>query len=253
MSEPRLGRYLFAVARGLDPGRLAGVRGLRGAPLELVECHDLQAVVCSVDLAEFGEAQLKENLEDMGWVEEVARTHHDVVFATASAGAVAPMRLVTICSDDDSVRARIESVHPDLSEALGRVEGRHEWSVKVYAVRREQPETAEVGRPASGAAYLQRKREQAAQRRSAGEEHLRRADEIHESLARSVVATRVLQPQDPRLTGRPDTMILNGAYLVADEDAEGFRDLVRRLAELHPTLEIELKGPWPPYSFATLD
>ena len=25
------------------------------------------------------------------------------------------------------------------------------------------------------------------------------------------------------------------------------------LTELHPALQLELKGPWPPYSFATLD
>jgi len=247
------GRYIFAVTRGLDPDQLAGTRGLRGTPLDIVDHRDVSAVVCSVDLAEFGEAQLKENLENMEWLEEVARTHHDVVYAVSCAAAVAPMRLVTICSDDESVRSRIESVYADLTEALGRVENRHEWSVKVYAVRQEQPEPAEVGRPASGAAYLQRKREQAAQRRSTGEQYTQEADEIHQTLTRAVVATRILPPQDPRLTGRSDTMILNGAYLVPAEEADGFRDLVRRLVELHPGLEIELQGPWPPYSFATLD
>ena len=255
MTESQLerGRYLFAFARGLDQARLEGVLGLRGAPLEVVEHRDLQAVVCSVDLEEFGEAQLKEHLEDMEWLEDVARTHHDVVHAVSEAGAVAPMRLVTICSDDVSVRGRIESLYPQLSEALSRVEGRREWSVKVYATRPAPPETVDAGRPVSGAAYLQRKREQAAQRRSTGDEHLREADEIHQTLARSVVATRVLQPQDPRLTGRADTMILNGAYLVPMEETDGFRAVVSRLAELHTALEIELNGPWPPYSFATLE
>jgi hypothetical protein len=247
------GRYLFAVARGLDPAVLRDTPGLRGAPVEVVEHRGLQAVVCTVDLAEFGEEQLKSNLEDLTWLEEVARAHHDVVFAIASAGAVAPMRLVTICSDDASVRARIDGVRDELSEALARVEGRHEWSVKVYAPRQEQSETVDSARPTSGAAYLQRKREQAAHRRSAGEQSLRVAEEVNQTLSGSVVASRVLPPQDPRLTGRTDTMILNGAYLVAAGEADGFRDLVGRLAELHPSLEIELKGPWPPYSFATLD
>ncbi|MET0838440.1 MAG: GvpL/GvpF family gas vesicle protein, partial [Marmoricola sp.] len=208
------GRYLFAVARGIDPASLDGVQGLRGAPLEVIEEQGLQAVVCSVDLAEFGEDQLKENLEDLGWLEEVARCHHDVVYAVATAGAVAPMRLVTICSDDASVRARIDGVYEALSEALARVEGRYEWSVKVYAVREEPREPVEAARPASGAAYLQRKREQAVQRRTAGDQHVQAADDIHQTLARTVAATRVLPPQDPRLTGRSDTMILNGAYLV---------------------------------------
>jgi hypothetical protein len=247
------GRYLFAVARGLDPAVLRDTPGLRGAPVEVVEHQQLQAVVCTVDLAEFGEQQLKSNLEDLAWLEEVARAHHDVVFAIASAGAVAPMRLVTICSDDASVRARIDAVHGELSDALARVEGRHEWSVKVYAARQAQPEPTEDARPTSGAAYLQRKREQAANRRSAGEQSMQVAEEINQTLSHSVVASRVLAPQDPRLTGRTDTMILNGAYLVPTGDADGFRDLIGRLAELHPNLEIELKGPWPPYSFATLD
>jgi hypothetical protein len=48
-------------------------------------------------------------------------------------------------------------------------------------------------------------------------------------------------------------MILNGAYLVPDEETEGFRAVVSRLAELNPRLELELNGPWPPYSFATLE
>jgi Gas vesicle synthesis protein GvpL/GvpF len=251
--RPDQGRYLFAVARAIDPSSLAGVQGLRGAPLEVVEEHDLQAVVCSVDLAEFGEDQLKANLEDLGWLEEVARCHHDVVYTVARAGAVAPMRLVTICSDDDSVRARIDGVYQALSEALARVEGRYEWSVKVYALQEEQREPVATAKPASGAAYLQRKREQATQRRTAGDQHLQAADEIHQTLAHTVAATRVLPPQDPRLTGRADTMILNGAYLVPADDADGFQALTARLDELHPTFEFEVKGPWPPYSFATLD
>jgi hypothetical protein len=247
------GRYLFAAARGLQESALAATPGLRGAPLEILQHRELQAVVCTVDLDEFGEEKLAQNLEDLSWLEDVARCHHDVVFAAATAGTVAPMRLVTICADDDSVRARIEAVYDDLSHALARVEGRSEWSVKLFAPRQEAPAASAAGRPTSGADYLRRKREQADARRSSSADSLRTAEEVHETLKTSVAAARVLPPQDPRLTGRTDTMILNGAYLVADEDGEGFAHLVERLAELHPTLEIELKGPWPPYSFATLE
>jgi hypothetical protein len=252
-AAPAQARYLFAVARGLDRSALSGTPGLRQAPLEIVDHRELQAVVCSVNLDEFGEEKLATNLEDLGWLEEVARCHNDVVFAAASAGAVAPMRLVTICSDDDSVRTRIEGIYDDLFHALSRVEGKSEWSVKVYAPQHETPDPEELARPSSGAAYLERKRAQAAKRRSTGEQSLQAAEEINQTLKASVSAARVLPPQDPRLTGRSDTMVLNGAYLVPDEDSDGFRGLVQRLVELHPTLLIELNGPWPPYSFATLD
>ena len=165
-AAPAQARYLFAVARDLESSALAGTPGLRQAPLEIIDHRALQAVVCSVDLDEFGEEKLATNLEDLGWLEDVARCHNDVVFAAASAGAVAPMRLVTICSGDESVRARIEDIYDDLVHALNRVEGRSEWSVKVYAPREEAPDPEPAARPTSGAAYLERKRAQAAKRRS---------------------------------------------------------------------------------------
>jgi Gas vesicle synthesis protein GvpL/GvpF len=255
VTDPPLGqgRYLFAVARGLDAAALSGTAGLRGAPLEVVEHQGLRAVVCTVDLGEFGEEQLASNLEDLAWLEEVARAHNEVVFAAASAGTVAPMRLVTICSDDASVRERIADLHDALAHALDRVEGRREWSVKVYAARQEQPDPVATTRPSSGAEYLQRKREQAAQRRSSGDASLQVAEEINQALTRASVAARVLPPQDPRLTGRSDTMVLNGAYLVPAEEGDGFHEVVRRLGEHYASVQLEVEGPWPPYSFATLD
>src|SRR5439155_8702725 len=101
------GRYLFAVARGLRADDLAGASGFHGAPLELVEQAGLAAVVCDVDLAEFGEEPLARNLEDLAWLERVARGHNDVVWRVAGRATCAPLRLVTVCSDDASVRARV--------------------------------------------------------------------------------------------------------------------------------------------------
>lgn len=252
------GCYFFAVARGLDPTALEGAVGMDGAPLRVVTYLDLQAVVCSVDLDEFGEASLASNLEDLRWLEQVARSHNDVVFAVASTGTVAPMRLVTICADDDSVRDRMESWYDELTAALDRVHGRKEWSVKVYAAPRDVPTSD--GPPAelpagqgAGAAYLQRKRVAAERRRSVGERSVLVAEEIHGELAAVAVAGRQLPGQDPRLTGRPDEMILNGAYLVSDDEGEAFRALVLRVGESHPAAAFEVEGPWPPYSFSTLD
>jgi hypothetical protein len=48
-------------------------------------------------------------------------------------------------------------------------------------------------------------------------------------------------------------MILNAAYLVSLEEGDAFCHVVRQLIELHPSVQVEAEGPWPPYSFATLD
>ena len=247
------GRYLFAVARGLTADQLRGNLGLGGAELEVVEHRGLQAVVCTVDLEEFGEDALARNLEDLSWLEKVARAHNDVVWAVADRATVAPMRLVTICADDASVRSRVDAHHDGLVQALDNVEGRREWSVKVLVAPQQVAEAGDSEPPASGAAYLMRKREQAARRRSAGEDAAAMAERVHVALAESSVASRRLPPQDAKLTGRTETMVMNGAYLVPDTEHDAFVALVQRVREAEPAAIVEVGGPWPPYSFAVLE
>lgn len=245
-------RYLFAIARGpLNGHELAAVTGHRGAALDLVSHRGLQAVVCDVDLDEFGEEALRTNLERLDWLEEVARTHDDVVRAAAEAATTAPMRLVTICTDDDSVRQRVDLLHDDLARALDRVEGRSEWSVKVYATAAAEP-VAERPGGESGVAYLQRKRELASRRQSTQEQLAAMAEEIRAALATQAVASRVLAAQDPQLTGRSEPMVLNAAFLVADDETSGFQRTAEAVRAQHPDVALVVQGPWPPYSFAVL-
>jgi hypothetical protein len=246
---------MFAVASGLEPSDLAGQQGLDGRPLDVVEHNGLQAVVCDVDLADFGEEPVRQNLEQLDWVEKVARTHDSVVRAVASRATVAPLRLVTVCLDDDSVVARLKQWEGPLRAALQRVAGCREWSVKAYAVR-TPAESAAVsageGAP-SGTAYLQRKREQSSRRQLADREAAETADAIHVALGGRSRASRLLAPQDPQLTGREERMVLNGAYLVPDSDEGAFNRLVDDLRARHPGVLLEVAGPWAPYSFAVLE
>jgi hypothetical protein len=245
------GRYVFAIARDLRADDLVGTPGIDGAPLQVVEDERLSAVVCDVDLGEFGQDSLAANLEDLAWVERVARAHNEVVWRVASHATCAPLRLVTVCSDDDSVRAKVDGLRADLEQVLDRVEGRQEWSLKVLVPHRPAPEPEAVP-AASGSDYLRRKREAADRRRGRGEAAAAAADEVDEVARHHAVAARRLAPQDPRLTGRADTMVLNGAYLVEAGADAPFRAAVQDAAERRPEISVELAGPWPPYSFAVL-
>lgn len=249
----RIGRYLYAIGRGIDEKEIAGTPGLRAAPLRVVEHRGLAAVVSDVDLDEFGEDGLRRNLEDLQWLEDVARTHDAVVRAATAVGPTAPLRLATVCFDDDQVRSRMDQWHAPLVRALDRVDGRAEFSVKAYAA---QPEPAGRAAPAAsgpgaGAAYLQRRKEETVRREMAGQDAARDAEELYTVLAEHAFAGRRLQPQDPRLTRHQGTMVLNAAYLV-DAD-EPFADTVDGAVDRWPGLQVEVNGPWPPYSFATLE
>src|SRR6476661_9832515 len=114
------GRYVYAVGRGIDDQALGTAPGVDGSPLEVVRHRGLDAVVSSVSLAEFGEEGLKRNLENLEWLERVARRHDDVVHLVAGTGSVAPLRLATICLDDDGVRARLDEWSSALEQVLDR-------------------------------------------------------------------------------------------------------------------------------------
>lgn len=247
------GRYLYAVCRGLDPAALASLRGIGDEPVEFVDHLELVAIVSSVPMSSFGEEALRRNLEDLAWLESTVRSHDAVIHAAATRAPTAPLRLATICFDDAAVRARLREWYVALTHALDRVEGCSEWSVKVLTRPAAPPPREEEAAPVSGAEYLRRKRSDAAQRADTHESAAATAQLVHDRLADLARASRLLSPQDPRLSGHQGTMVLNAAYLVADADAEAFAELLAGLEADSPGVIVDGRGPWPPYSFAMLE
>ena len=250
------GVWLHAVTRGVDPRRLAGRTGVGGGPTRTVEGGGLVAVVSSVDLDTFGEEALRRNLEDLAWLEAVARAHHDVVDAVGRMGAVVPARLATVYRDDARVAEMLGQRRADFTAVLDRIAGRTEWGVKMYAVPGAEPVATSAPAPDTtgpGAAYLRRRREQLSATERTQQAAVRSAEEVHAALGDSAEAARRHPPQDRRLTGQSAPMVLNGAYLVDSRRAREFGQAVAAQADRHPALRLELTGPWPPYSFATLE
>ncbi|MFC9974546.1 GvpL/GvpF family gas vesicle protein [Spirillospora sp. NPDC127200] len=261
---PRQGEavYLYGVARGLDPAAVAQVSGVGGAPVRLLAAGDLAALVSTVELADFGEEALRVNLEDLAFLEATARAHHEVVDRAAHAAPTAPVRIATIYRDDERVREILTGRHEQFTRVLDRVAGRSEWGVKAYAYAEAYEAAPQPGagvgadagseaRPAGGAgtAYLQRRQQQRRQHQSAARHVSEQAQAIHAELSDHAVAIRQHPPQDPRLSGHEGTQILNVAYLLDDEQVEGFTRAARAIDERSPGIGVEVTGPWPPYSF----
>jgi hypothetical protein len=245
------GRYLYAVSRGLDVGDLGGLLGLGDVLVEGVEVGGLTGLVSTVDLDEFGEEGLRQNLERLDWLEMAARGHDAVVQAAAEVAPTAPMRLATIFRDDDGVRRRLSEQHDRIAAVLDRVEGHEEWSVKVLAPAQDDGSQEEP--PSSGSEYLRRRQAEQRTRESDLGRAQAVAEQLHAALVPLVAASRRLPPQDPRLTGHTGTMVHNAAYLVSRDGSDAFSAAVARLTADHPEVLVEAHGPWPPYSFAMLD
>lgn len=244
--------YAYGILRA-DADVPRDLAGIAGAALRLVTSGDLAALVSTVDAEEFGERGLRENLEDMRWLERTVRAHSRVVDAVAACAPVAPLALATVYFSDERLRTVLEERASAFEAVLELITGRTEWGVKAYA----DPSTAENG-PADreapyrpGQAYLGKLRQRREVRAQAESEALQQAEGMHHALSGLAHASLLHPPQNRELAGYRGLMVLNGAYLVDDSRADEFASAVDDLAS-KSSARIELTGPWPPYSFATL-
>lgn len=247
------GIWLYALAGRIDREWLGGLTaGVAGQPVGTVNAGGLTAAVSSVSLDEFGEEPLRRNLEDLPWLEAVARGHHRVIALIAQHAPVIPMRLATVYRDEAGVAELLTTRREHFAGVLEKVTAKTEWGVKVYLAQPSaSPEPA--GAPGSGTAYLLRRRQQLSAADDARRLAAASAETIHASLTRLASAAQVRPPQGTQLSGRTNPMILNAAYLVPDERADDFGTAADRMAARHPAVVIERTGPWPPYSFAAMD
>ena len=254
-----------------DPDRdLTWPPGVAGGAVRTAPTDGLTALVSDVDLAEFGEEALARNLEDLGWLEQVARAHHHVIESASRLLPVLPVSLATVYASEPSMTAAFAARRQDFTEALAMVRDRVEWGVKVYAQpERTESERSEPGRtgpgPAreapgtgtgagsgggTGLAYLKRRREQLNASQDSRRDTAAAAHAVHSALAGQAIRARIHPPQSPRLSGVDTPMLLNAAYLLDRAEDTAFQAAVAAVADAHPELRVELTGPWPPYSFA---
>jgi hypothetical protein len=247
--ESGTGVWIYCVAAAEHPGvEMDGVS--EGRPTRIVRVDTLSAVVSDVPLDEFGSDGLKRNLNDLGWLEQMARAHETVLDAALAGGAVVPMRVCTIYHSEEHVREAIQKRSTDFAAALKWLGGRTEWGVKVVASR-ERLESAASDESVSGGAYLagkQRVRQAREQADALLDEMVR---ECHARLEEWATASRLLPAQRRELAGYEGEMVLNGAYLVDDNRLDRFERVVDELRDQYRDsgLSFDLTGPWPAYHF----
>jgi hypothetical protein len=249
-----LGVWVYGVVSGdaPDPPPRRGVDGRHD--VELIRHAGLAALASAVELGEFREDVLEQRLEDLQYLEALARGHERVLDDVLGVGPVVPLRICTIYESPDRVREMLERERRPLADALHRLSGTTEWGVKVYiGAGGEAPaQTAAAPGSAPGIDYLARKRDQ----RDAAEAARRAAqdsvEQIHRRLSEHAVDAVLSPVQDQRLSGAAGEMLLNAAYLVPNARTDDVRSLVRDLARRHAPdgLVLELTGPWPAYHFA---
>jgi hypothetical protein len=250
--------YVFAVCDRLDPAVLTGLPGLaEGAPVRALPFGTLTAVVQNVEASEFTEEAWQERLLDERELERCARAHHGVVSAAAACGPTVPLALATLYHGDERARRALRQDAERFHAVLRRIEGRVEWGVKVYAPTAPPAQIEPATRatdggarsPGAGRAYLDRKRGLHQRRAQHHDDALRAAETVDATLGELAAASRRLRAHGQAGSGERGVQVLNATYLVeagrAGEVADAVCSLRRRTGA-----DIEMTGPWVPYSFA---
>jgi Gas vesicle synthesis protein GvpL/GvpF len=148
----------------------------------------------------------------------------------------------------------------DFQIALTRTSRRQEWGVKAYAAGPAEAKPApgdggaeDAAAGGKGAAYLRRRRDELSAQQDARRELTARVEQVHAALCQLAADSRLHPPQAPQLTGTTAQMLLNAAYLLDEQRSDDFAAAVDALAANHPVLRLDLTGPWPPYSFASVE
>src|SRR4051794_9344777 len=254
------GWWLYCVVGQAHPRLPANLEGVApGRPPRILRTEGLAAIVSKVPLDEFGEEGLKRNLNDLDWLESMARAHEGVLEAALGHGTVVPMRVCTIYRSEEHLRETLGERRELFAEALDWLDGRSEWGVKMLAQRervnelaRERAGAAEPEGGGEGVAYLARKQLDRAVHDEADRIVTEAVRECHARLEEWAAASEVLPPQRREVSGHEGEMVFNGAYLVDDERMQSFEKVLGELESAYGRLglELQLTGPWPAYHFA---
>ncbi|MFF3325617.1 GvpL/GvpF family gas vesicle protein [Streptomyces sp. NPDC002889] len=251
--------YVYAVAHntGELEDAVAALAGVDGAPVRLLPAtgeDELALVVSSVPAQDFDEDALKRHLEDLEWLEAVARAHHGVIEALAARTTVLPLRLATVYLDDSRAKDVLDAGRHAFAQRLAHLSGHLEWGVKIYVEPSRAPAAPEPASPPGvtpGRAYLRSRRAQKSVRDGVYQAAHQAAERVvaagHEYAA-DRAGHRVQQGE---LASAPGENVVNDAYLVPRDRAEEFRSAVSHAADGLPGVRVEVTGPWAPYSFAT--
>lgn len=211
------------------------------------ENGDLRAITREVPDDEYGEDALKQNLNDLVWLERVARDHEAVIEEQLAAGPVVPVSLCTLYRSEEQVDEMLRERGDQFRDALQRLAGTAEWGVKVLVDPASLAGDEEVPAPSSGLAYIERKRRQARAKAEAEALVARTVREIHDRVNALAIGSTILPAQNRALSGHEGEMVMNAAYLIPYSLVDDLRAATDGAPEGFSVL---LTGPWPAYNFA---
>jgi hypothetical protein len=242
------------------------IRDIESHGLKTLRFGDFNVIIKYVSYDEFSEENFKKNVSDYKWLETNAREHIGVISKIMEQGTVIPFKFGTIYMNHAGLEKFITDYSASLIENFYNLEGKEEWSVKIYCDRKSLSEKIdELSEEASelekqimasspGKAFLLRRKKSDLIENEMDRLCKRYGQEYYDEFNKLSQATVLNNLLPKEFTGRQDTMILTATFFVLKSNVSEFKDTVNRLRKKdgNSAFFIEATGPWPPFSFISI-
>jgi hypothetical protein len=255
--------YLYCLLPEDTSASTKGLRGIEDQPLRLLAAAGFRAAISEVS-DDFAEASLNERIRDLDWLSPRAVRHHEVVDALyGQTKHVLPLSFGAIFRDAGSLAQRLDQGQDQLRASLADLRRKEEWSLKLNrddavflpALRQHSPELRELEAAAQsgspGRAFMLRKKQQTIEGREAQRVTVEVREAVYSGLAKRAARAQrdpLVAPAEPGAV----RLELRASYLVEETGAVGLNNAARRLSLEYAPLgfQVDLSGPWPPFTFA---
>ncbi|MHC1738693.1 MAG: GvpL/GvpF family gas vesicle protein [Ignavibacteriaceae bacterium] len=183
---------------------------------------------------EFSEENLKRNITNIAWMEINAREHINVINKIMKNNTVIPFKFGTIYKSEEGLEKFIEDYTLSLNKNMIIINGKEEWTVKIYCNRDELKNQIEelskdvsdleiqIRNSSPGRAYLLERKKSDLMEMEIDKLSKNYGASYYELFLKLSESTRINNLLPKNLTGRNDDMILNAAFLVSKDKVGEF-------------------------------
>ncbi len=252
--------YVYSVTRDAVSPEADGVDGTRG--FGTVTIDGISAVFTPVSAEAFSQEAIDARAGDLEWLGAIGYRHQDVVSDLMKRTAIVPLRAFTLFSSEEALRAYLHEHRAMLASALERLDGKQEWTLRVELEPSKWSEALasrvaslrdlqnEIAGAAPGKAFLLRKKLDDERKRASHAAEQEVVAEIERLVLEKLGCETIAETREHRDGAFPQINVL----LNRDEEAR-LQELRGEMTARYESegVTLGLTGPWPPYTFATME
>jgi len=238
-------------------------------PVDNLKCFvfgEYYVLVKNVSPDEFSEENLKKKFADLSWIEKNARDHIEVISQIMKSCTVIPFKFGTIYKSEEGLGKFISDYSDSLKENLVNIEGKEEWSVKIYfdskVLNKQIAEHSEnirnieqqILESLPGKAFLLKKKKTELIKKEVEKIIKNCGQTCYDEFKNISELSRINNLLPKELTERSDDMILNTSFFIKKQRVADFVNAVDLLQGKYNNIgfDIDVSGPWPPFSFISI-